>query len=426
MSYGGTVPSITPSYSGLVNGDAAPATPPTCGTTATSGSPVGSYPTGCSGATDPNYTITSVAGTLNVNRAALTITADNQSMTYGGAQPALTWTAYFVNGDTAASLTTKPSCATVPATSPAGSYAITCSGAVDANYTIGYTKGTLTISPAPLTITAGNSSMTYGGTVPAITPSYIGFVNGDTATSLTTAPTCGTAAAAGSPVGSYAITCSGAVDTNYAPISHVPGTLTITQASQVISFGPLPNHLLGDAPFTVSATGGGSGTPVTFSAGPTGVCTSSGSNGQAITLVGIGACTVTANQAGNASYTAASPVAQSLTVAYPPLYLALTVTSTPAGPVTIGSIVTNSFVLGNHTALTQKITGKTTLTYTGSHGSLSIPLPFTLTLKAGQTMSQSSSFAIAWWFPRGTYTLSVTATDGSGDTASSSATLTVS
>ena len=119
-------------------------------------------------------------------------------------------------------------------------------------------------------------------------------------------------------------------------------------------------------------------------------------------------------------------MAQTFTVAYPPLYLALAVTSTPAGPVTTGSIVTTSFVLGNHTALTQTITGKVTLTYTGSHGSLSIPLPFTLTLKAGQTISQSSSFAIAWWFPRGTYTLSVTATDGSGDTASSSATLTVS
>ncbi len=206
----------------------------------------------------------------------------------------------------------------------------------------------------------------------------------------------------------------------------MPGTLTINPASQAISFGPLANHLLGDAPLTVSASGGGSGNPVTFSAGPTGVCTASGSNGQNITLVGIGVCTVTANQAGNANYMAASPVAQSLTVSYPPLYLALTVTSSPSGPVTTGSTVTTSFVLGNHTAVSQKITGKTTLTYTGSHGSLSLSLPFSLTLKAGQTLSQSSSFAITKLFPRGAYSLNVTAKDGSGDTASRSVSLTIS
>ena len=40
-------------------------------------------------------------------------------------------------------------------------------------------SNTLTVNPAPLTITASSSAMTYGGSVPPITASYAGFVNGD-------------------------------------------------------------------------------------------------------------------------------------------------------------------------------------------------------------------------------------------------------
>jgi hypothetical protein len=67
MIVGGSVPAITPIYTGLINGNTAPATPPTCTTTATSASPAGAYPTTCSGASDPSYTISYVTGTLTVN-----------------------------------------------------------------------------------------------------------------------------------------------------------------------------------------------------------------------------------------------------------------------------------------------------------------------------------------------------------------------
>ena len=424
-TYGGTAPAVAPIYGGLVNGTTAPATPPTCGTTAGSSSPAGPYPTTCAGATDPNYSISYVAGTLTVNPAPLTIAADNKQMSYGGTLPPLTWTATFVNEDTAASLTAQPSCSTAAASSSAGGYEITCSGAADPNYTIGYAKGRLTIKPVPLTITASSPTVTYDGTVPTIAPSYGGFVNGDSATSLTTPPTCSSTAPSSGAAGRYTTGCSGAVDGNYAPIGYVGGTLTINPASQLISFGPLANHLLGDEPFTVSATGGGSGNPVTFSAGPIAVCAASGTNGQTITLVGVGTCIVTANQAGNASYTAASPVAQSLSAVYPPLYLALTVTGSPPGPVTTGSRVTVSFQLGNHTAATQSVSGALTLTYTGGRGSLSLPVPFAFTLAAGQTRSQDRSFTVTGYFPRGTYTVGVSARDGAGDTASRSVSLTI-
>src|SRR4051794_30279918 len=74
------------------------------------------------------------------------------------------------------------------------------------------------------------------------------------------------------------------------------------KADQTITFGALGNKTFGDAVFTVSATGGGSGNPVTFSVGATDNCTSSGTTGATITITGAGSCTVTANQAGNGNY----------------------------------------------------------------------------------------------------------------------------
>ena len=180
-----------------------------------------------------------MAGTLTIGKAALTITADNQSSTYGGAIPALTATyGGFVNGDNAASLTTAPTLTTTAtAASPAGAYPITTSGAVDNNYTITYVAGTLTIGKAALTITADNQSSTYGSAIPALTATYSGFVNGDNAASLTTAPTITTTATISSPVGIYPITAIGAVDDNYT-ITYVGGLLTIGKAALTIAAAP--------------------------------------------------------------------------------------------------------------------------------------------------------------------------------------------
>src|SRR6185503_15482578 len=108
-----------------------------------------------------------------------------------------------------------------------GTYPITASGAVSANYTIGYVGGTLTVAPAVLTVTANNKTKTYGAANPALTVSYSGFVNGDTAASLTAPPAVTTTATPGSGVGSYPITASGAASANYT-IGYVAGTLTVT------------------------------------------------------------------------------------------------------------------------------------------------------------------------------------------------------
>ena len=118
-----------------------------------------------------------MAGTLTVTPAGLTITADDQSKVYGAALPALTASySGLVNGDTAASLTTPPTLTTTAtAGSHVGTYAITASGAACADYTISYVAGTLTVTPASLTITADNKSKVYGAALPTLTASYSGW-----------------------------------------------------------------------------------------------------------------------------------------------------------------------------------------------------------------------------------------------------------
>ncbi|MDB4922822.1 MBG domain-containing protein, partial [Mucilaginibacter sp.] len=243
-AYGAALPTLTASYSGFVNSEtsASLTTLPTLSTAATASSHVAGSPYSitASGAVDANYSISYVAGTLTVTTGSLTVTANNQTKAYGAAVPTLTASySGFVNGDTGASLTTQPtlSTAATAASHVAGSpYTITASGAVDADYSISYVAGTLTVGTAPLTITADNQAKAYGAAVPTLTASYSGFVNGDTGASLTTQPTLSTTATAASHVAGnpYTITASGAADADYA-ISYVPGALTVGAASLTIT-----------------------------------------------------------------------------------------------------------------------------------------------------------------------------------------------
>ena len=237
MTYGSTPPHVKPIYSGLENNDAAPATAPTCSTAATPTSPVGNYPASCSGASDPNYTITYQPGTVAVGAQDLMVIASSSATLYGQSVPTVTATySGWVNGEGLSTITTQPTCTTAATShTGVGKYATSCSGAADSdpNYTIIYVNGSAEIDPAPLTVTASSATITYGATPPAITPNYATFVNGDTASSLTTKPTCSTTATATSPLGAYPTTCSGAVDPNY-KITYLGGTLTIGPSTMVV------------------------------------------------------------------------------------------------------------------------------------------------------------------------------------------------
>jgi hypothetical protein len=240
MTYGGTVPALTYTYTGLVNGDTSAGFTGDLAINGTSPYSAGAYGiTRGNLAATGNYTIgTYNAGTLTVMAAPLTVTADNQSMSYGGTVPALTYTyTGLVNGDTSASFTGDLA---INGMTPyrVGTYGI-IRGTLNAtgNYTIAtYIPGTLTVDPASLLITANNKTKVYGAALPLLTVSYTGFVNGDTSASLTTLPSVITTATAGSAVGVYLITASGAASPNYT-ISYVDGALTVTAAPLTVTAG---------------------------------------------------------------------------------------------------------------------------------------------------------------------------------------------
>src|SRR5205823_5691262 len=163
-----------------------------------------------------NYTFNFAAGTLTVNRATLTVTADGQSRGYGASNPTFTATiAGFKNGETLATsgVTGAASCAsTATASSPVGTFAISCAlGSLAAgNYTFSFVNGTLTVSKATLSVIADDKSRQYGEPNPALSASYSGFKNGQIlATSdVTGSPSLATAAGNTSAVGPYAITAA--------------------------------------------------------------------------------------------------------------------------------------------------------------------------------------------------------------------------
>ncbi len=244
MTYGGTLPAFSASYSGFQNGDdqGALTGSPNLTTTATSTSPVGSYPITAAQGTlaAQNYTFVFVNGSLMVCKATLTVTANNASMTYGGTLPSFT-AGYsgFQNGDGQGVLSGAPSLTTTAtSSSPAGSYPITAAqGTLTAqNYTFVFVSGSLMVCKATLTVTANNTSMTYGGTLPALTASYSGFQNGDSQGVLSGAPSLTTTATSSSPVGSYPITAAqGTLAAQNYTFVFVNGSLAINQALLTVS-----------------------------------------------------------------------------------------------------------------------------------------------------------------------------------------------
>jgi uncharacterized delta-60 repeat protein len=136
-------------------------------------------------------------------------------------------------------------------------------------------------------------------------------------------------AAAGLPAGLVLDTATGvisgipeAVGIHAIPLSATNGAgtgtasldLTIEKGSQTISFSPLTNRFVGDAPFSLSATAS-SGLAVNFAlvSGPASI------SGNTLTLTGeSGTVTVSASQPGNANYHAAVPLNRSFAISAAP------------------------------------------------------------------------------------------------------------
>jgi hypothetical protein len=109
------------------------------------------------------------------------------------------------------------------------------------------------------------------------------------------------------------LTASQAGDSYYLPASSVVRSFTIAKNPQAITFDGIADRLLSASPFSVIASSD-SGLAVSLVSSTSGVCTVSGLQ---VTLVADGVCTLTASQAGDASYLPATDVVRSFTVSLP-------------------------------------------------------------------------------------------------------------
>ena len=151
-----------------------------------------------------NYTVTYNTGSLTVTPAPLTLTPDAQTKTYGSEFTAFTGTvAGIQNGDDiTASYSSLGSAAT--ASVAGGPYAITAllndPDSKLGNYTVSYNTGSLTVTPAPLTVTPDNQTKTYGSEFTAFTGTLAGLQNGDDITaSYSSLGSAATASVSGGP-----------------------------------------------------------------------------------------------------------------------------------------------------------------------------------------------------------------------------------
>ena len=231
--YGDENPTFQYAYSGFKNNDTESClqTLPTVTTAATPFSGIGTYAITPNGATAKNYAITYENGTLTIEKAPLTIRANDVSRMYGDKNPVFTFSYIgFKNGETEENLTAQPLATSASQTNYAGTYDIVPSDAAAKNYAITYENGTLTITKAPLSVTVVSNTKVYGDENPQIELTYTGFRNGDKTNCITSAPTIRTEATALSPVGTYSLTPEGGVAANYEFTEYISGTLTIEKA----------------------------------------------------------------------------------------------------------------------------------------------------------------------------------------------------
>ncbi|MBU6199439.1 MAG: hypothetical protein KGP08_07270, partial [Xanthomonadaceae bacterium] len=246
----------------------------------------------------------------------------------------------------------------------AGTCTIAANQAGNANYNAAPTvSDNITINPASQTITFTSTppgSATVGG--PTYTVTASGGASGNAVTFTIDGSSSGVCTIAGSTVsftgsGTCLIDANQAGNANYAAAPQAQQSVAVGVASQTITFpnpGPLAYSPSGT--FGLTATGGGSGNPVTYVSNTTGVCTVAGSTA---TIVSAGTCSITANQAGNTNYAAASPVTDAITIN--PAGQTIAFTSTPpASPAYGGSYAVNATGGGSGNPVTFSIDAAST------------------------------------------------------------------
>jgi hypothetical protein len=352
VQYGGTFSLSATASSGQMVTFAASGPCTTSGTT----TGVGLCTITASAPATSTYSAASVTQSFSVLPAVIKVTAASPTIAYGAQIPTLTYTlSGFVNNDPTSVVSgTAALSTTATATSTGGSYPITVStGTLAAtNYSFLFVPGTLTIQPASqaaLTLNAGTSltynqseilSVSGGNTGLAVTYTVTGNSGGSCSVgSGQLTATSGT--------GSCTVSATMPGNNNYNSVSSNSVTVSLLPASQTITFtAPPPAAAAYNTSFTVAATGGASGNPVTFASSGACSVTAGTTPGTATYTMNssTGTCSAIANQAASTNYAAAS-LTKTVTASGP--VIAVSPSSINFGAVTLGSITTKTVTVSN-------------------------------------------------------------------------------
>ena len=237
--YDGTAHTLKPDAQNVVNNDNLGLTVTVTGEKITGSSAInaGTY-TATAQITNENYVLAesskTATFTFTITARALTITADNKTVTYGDPVPIYTLTydgLLDCDKDALGSLVFKCEYTT---TSPVGTYPITVNGLANSNYTISYKPGTLTVNPGKITVTVKSKTISYGDFAPT---SYdLTCDNADINANISAlgTPVFKCDYTTTSPVGKYTIEVSGLTLANY-DIGYNPGTLYVKQRQVTVS-----------------------------------------------------------------------------------------------------------------------------------------------------------------------------------------------
>ncbi|WP_106790864.1 MBG domain-containing protein [Aquimarina sp. Aq78] len=262
-------------------------------------------------ALNSNYSLSYISNDLTIGQRAITITADSHVKVIGAADPTLTYritSGGLQFSDTVTGNLTRVTGETL------GDYAINQGSlSVGGNYNLTFIPGTLTITNLiPQVITFGTlTDRSFGDAafVLAATGGASGnpitFVSSNTAVATISGNTVTIVG-----VGTTTITASQTGNTTYAAAIDVPQVLNVNKGNQTITFAPLADVSVEAPTFSLNATAT-SGLGVTYTSSNPAVATVSGS---VISIVGIGTTTITASQAGDVNWNAATDVIQTLTV----------------------------------------------------------------------------------------------------------------
>jgi hypothetical protein len=221
--YGAADPTLayTVTHGALVNSDSFSGV-----LTRAAGDNAGSYAISQNTLNNSNYAITFVNGSFTINKAALTILANDASKTYGDATPIFT-ASYngLKNNDTSSAVN---GLVLDSNGVNAGSYAITASGASATNYDINYVNGAFTINKRPVTITANSVRSLMGSSNPSFTVSTSSLATGDTTAVFADLRVTHNALTNNPVAGSYRLTPFASSTSNY-DVSTVNGIWHVTE-----------------------------------------------------------------------------------------------------------------------------------------------------------------------------------------------------